>query len=1134
MGSWPLPDLDDEWRWADYTTEDGLPPVAVVSMAEDGELTWLATRAGVVFFDGYAWRPAPGLDPSVEVLDLHAVPGSPAAVGGASGLFVGDSTGFERVPVPGIPPRSTRIYDVAWASPSELLFVAGEPSTGRPILYSRRNGVVSRLRPPGVLLDRRPFLHHTAGGHVILPTRIGLHRFEPPGRWIRLLSPTDTLAWVPALEANREGRVVGSVAARTRAVVAGTTRDGLARVPSEGEHIVTAAAVTPDGLRLALHDSGHLRVEVDGRWQELEVPSGRRESMNHVFAAGNGDLWIASVRGLHLFRRLDPRWTRVREPFPSRHNRINAILPSPPDSTLWLGTGGGIRKVADRHPDYPLLEEIEEIDGADLGAVTGLARDSTGGVWAVSGGSFQGALRLAPDGTVRRIGPEQGLGFVHDVAVDAEGIVHFLALEGGRGSGVYRLEGDSVRRLADPDGLLRTRAYAFLQTRDGARWYGTRGGLVRERNGTWTSWQRGDVGPGVSRVWDLGEMEDGRILVTTGEYVGPGLVVFDPRTGEGTPLADEDRRLLAVQSITRDERGRLWIADEQGLAVRTDDAWARIDGRHGLVGAWVWPVAVSPKRVFVGTSDGLSVLSRSEESPPAARIAARVETADRNELQGTWRVHTYRGRIRPEIVQTRFALDDGPWSPWSTAESIRIPALPSGDHRLHLESRGLFGATSGSVTVPVQVPPPLLLRPVFTFPLAAGFISLLVLGLSARARRQERDAAIRASEGRLRALLEQAPEAILLFEPQAGVFVDANEQAHRLLGWPVAEFRRMSPAALCPEEQPDGRASDATLADLVARTVESGETLEAEWIFRGKDGRELPTLLRMARLPEPEAHLVRLSILDRTEQKAAEAARRQLQTQLVQAQKLEAVGQLTGGVAHDFNNLLTVIMGNLDFIALRADSEDVRRYADEALRAAESGSELVRGLLAFSARQSLAPMDVDVGTVIRDFLPLLRRSLGRDILIEVEVPAGLPTIRVDRTQLESALMNLSVNARDALAPGGRITVRAEDVTLEPPAADVAEVAPGPYLCITVADNGAGMPPGIVDHVFEPFFTTKPVGKGSGLGLSMVYGFTRQSGGFARIESDAGEGTRVYLYFPVERDGGGPAEIQETAGARPSG
>jgi len=238
--------------------------------------------------------------------------------------------------------------------------------------------------------------------------------------------------------------------------------------------------------------------------------------------------------------------------------------------------------------------------------------------------------------------------------------------------------------------------------------------------------------------------------------------------------------------------------------------------------------------------------------------------------------------------------------------------------------------------------------------------------------------------------------------------------------------------------------------------------------------------------------------------------------QLRQSQKMEAVGQLTGGLAHDFNNLLTGITGSLELLTARLGQGrfgELERYAGAAQGAAKRAAALTHRLLAFSRRQTLDPRPTDVNRLVAGMEELVRRTMGPSVAVEVVGAAGLWPTLVDPPQLESALLNLCINARDAMPSGGRLTIETANRWLDHRLARWRDLEPGQYISLCVSDTGTGMTPEVVAKAFDPFFTTKPLGQGTGLGLSMIYGFVRQSGGQARIYSEPGRGTMVCLYLP---------------------
>ena len=268
------------------------------------------------------------------------------------------------------------------------------------------------------------------------------------------------------------------------------------------------------------------------------------------------------------------------------------------------------------------------------------------------------------------------------------------------------------------------------------------------------------------------------------------------------------------------------------------------------------------------------------------------------------------------------------------------------------------------------------------------------------------------------------------------------------------------------------------------------------------------------------------------EERVATEVRERLKAEeaLRQAQKMEAVGQLTGGVAHDFNNLLTVIIGGLNTIQRVGVQDNARltRAVDMAMQGAQRAATLTARLLAFSRRQPLEPKPLDLNVVVRDSTELLHRTLGETIELEGVLAPRLWPVEVDQNQLESAILNLAVNARDAMPDGGKLTIETANTMLdESYSATDSEVVPGQYAVVSITDSGVGMPKDVIERAFEPFYTTKETGRGTGLGLSMVYGFVKQSGGHITIYSEEGQGTTVKLYFPRYR--GETSEADDGAG-----
>jgi PAS domain S-box-containing protein len=330
----------------------------------------------------------------------------------------------------------------------------------------------------------------------------------------------------------------------------------------------------------------------------------------------------------------------------------------------------------------------------------------------------------------------------------------------------------------------------------------------------------------------------------------------------------------------------------------------------------------------------------------------------------------------------------------------------------------------------------------------------------------------------------------------------------KLLGWSEQELLTNLYADIIHPE--DIGATVAALEEM-ART---GRPTRFENRIQAKTGEWTPIGWTVA--PEPgSSHFIAVG-RDLTTDKAREHELATAQAALRQSQKMEAVGQLTGGIAHDFNNLLTGISGSLELIEryiAEGRTDRIARYIDAAQTSSRRAASLTQRLLAFSRRQTLDPKPTDVNRLVSGMEDLIRRTVGPGIAVEVVGAGGLWLTKVDQSQLENALLNLAINARDAMPDGGRITIETANKWLDTHHAAERDLAPGQYLSLCVTDTGTGMTPDVIDRAFDPFFTTKPLGQGTGLGLSMIHGFVRQSGGQVRIYSELGQGTTMCLYFP---------------------
>ncbi len=378
--------------------------------------------------------------------------------------------------------------------------------------------------------------------------------------------------------------------------------------------------------------------------------------------------------------------------------------------------------------------------------------------------------------------------------------------------------------------------------------------------------------------------------------------------------------------------------------------------------------------------------------------------------------------------------------------------------------------------------------------------------------------ALREREERLRSILETAPDAIITIDDH-GLISSFSPYAEKMFGYIAEEVVGQNVKTLMPS--PYRQEHDGYLAHYRDTGERKIIGVGREVAAQRKDGSVFPMFLMVNEMVIEGRRMFTGVLRDMTEEKARDA-------QLRQAQKMEAVGQLTGGVAHDFNNLLTAIMGNLEMLEMRLGDDDKSHVMIEAAQeAAGLGAELTGRLLAFARRQPLDPKVIALNDIVLDMRDLLERTLGETIEINTVLANPLDETLADPAQVQNALLNLAINARDAMPGGGQLTIETANVELDQAYVhDHADLSAGNYVLLSVSDTGTGMTPETRDRVFEPFFTTKEVGKGSGMGLSMVYGFIKQSGGHVLLYSEVDHGTTISLYLP-KAAACGEAEAQQS-------
>jgi len=374
--------------------------------------------------------------------------------------------------------------------------------------------------------------------------------------------------------------------------------------------------------------------------------------------------------------------------------------------------------------------------------------------------------------------------------------------------------------------------------------------------------------------------------------------------------------------------------------------------------------------------------------------------------------------------------------------------------------------------------------------------------------RQQTQRLLAASETRHRLLFEASRDAIMTLAPPSWRFTSGNPATLAMFRVrDEADLTSRAPWEYSPPNQPDGRPSAEKAREMIEIAMREG-THFFEWTHMRLDGEVFPATVLLTRFELSGEALLQATIRDVTDQRNTE-------TQLRQAQKMESVGRLAGGVAHDFNNLL---MGIMNYVELCRDGvapdDPIREWLDEITGEAQRSANLTRQLLAFARKQTIAPRVLDLNAAVEGMLKMLRRLIGEDIDLLWQPQSNLWPVKLDPGQVDQILANLCVNARDAIGGVGKVTIETANAAVDASyCAEHVEAVPGAYAVLAVSDDGCGMDQNTLDHIFEPFFTTKPVGEGTGLGLATIYGIVRQNDGFVNVYSEPGEGTTFRIYLP---------------------
>jgi len=1120
-----------ELHFTSYNSSDGLPQVQVLAIHQDRKgFLWIGTYGGLTRFDGVAFRTYSRSDGlianTVTSIAEDATGRLIVGVNGGVCVKLGEQfrcTGRE----------SGLLGQTTVRLVPDALGGAWVASDAGVVHLDSAGGVQSIPLPGGgpalgLAVDR--------SGVVWVVTARVLARLQGD-RFGPVSVPELRGEQVRVLRAGQHGLLI--VTAKAVIEFVDDRARTLYALPAEFAAAVTDVMVTPD-TTLWISTRRGVLVHRQGQMERLTRDNGLDgDDVNTLSVDREGNIWFGTESGLS---RLTPgpfRHFTERQGLPSSFVRA---LVEDGRGQLWAGTRNGIAVLeGDRFRTLPGLRGARVYAFAPLPGRGMLVATREG-------------LVHYDEGIQRRYSVPEGLPdeFVRALLVDPAGGVWV-----GTRSGVVRWEGGRIVPVAEPL-LARANVTAMARDARGRLWVGTNfgGALIHDSAGT----QKLSSATGLSdeTIWALARDADGRMWVGTN---GDGAYRVSPAGAIERFGAAQGLLNPFIWQVLVDQRGRVWFYTNQGIDRLTGanmQHLGRADGLLDLEGAAGASLDDHQGSLWFGTGMGVTRYQFAEDGGAIASAVPEVWIEGLS--VGTHGIPLGRARIPPRAealridytspmlrnpagLRFRYRIDrEEEWSEPTAARSITIARLSPGKHTFEVSASDEYGRTS-------KVPASLVITVLPAFWQALWFRVLVLLllagavagapvlrarGLEAervrlegevgartvqltdQARRLEREvtereaaeAELRRSEERLRDIVEYSTNLFYSHTPDR-VFTYVSPQSRLLLGMSPEEMMRYL------TDTQVGHPNGGNERTLTQRAIDTGEKQPPyELELRHASGDSVWVLVNEAPIVRDGRTVAVVgSLTNITAEKLSRAREVQMAEQLRQAQKMEAVGRLAGGIAHEFNNLLTTVVGNAELLmpALEPESE-ARKDVAEILRAAGRATSLVAQLMAFSRQQLVNRRILDLNVVILESARMLQRVIGADVTLIVTPDDEPAWVLADQGQLDQILINLTANARDAMPNGGEVVIAiAHESLSEPPAADVQ---PGAFVVLRISDHGTGMDAATVAKLFEPFFTTKEVGQGTGLGLAMVHGIVKQNGGHVAVESVPGHGTTFRIYLPA--------------------
>lgn len=1142
------------WRQPDGLLQDTL---YAILRTRDGYL-WLGTRSGLSRFDGMRFTNFDARDPSVlrenEIQALAEARDGSVWVGtyggGASRYQDGKFTVFTAQE------GLCSDFVVALCTMSD-----GSVWLGMDGGLSRyQNGRFTNYRiADGLAFANVRALYADNDGSLWICTKpYGLHRFNH-GRITREKIPglpNDLM--VEGLARDRAGNLWLA------------TMDGLFREAPNGTttHLTTANGLptnqigrsvyaSPDSSMWFASDAGLVHVrdgEVHGVPVEARSPT--PELVHVVLGDDEGNLWV-SLAGKGLVQMRERLFFTYTTDDGLAGQMVDAIVEDA-QHRVWLGTNSGLSV-----RENGVFRSLPNIGLPPSVTVPTLLADREGRLWV---GTVLGLFR----GSIDRVAAGDPNALT-EIKVEGQPFIHAKWLfEDRHGTiwvatdvdGLVRIDGDRVGRLTTKDGLAHDNVLGLSEDREGALWIGTRAGLNCYKDGHFTVYRHRD-GLAIDAVEATYRDRDDTLWIATRH----GLTRL--KDGKFTTYTANDGLFADfVHSLVEDNVGYLWMASDRGpfrVAKAELDEFARGQRRtidcqafgieDGLlstdcVGGYSPSTAcTSDGTIWFGTTEGVSVvhpttLQRNEVPPPVHIERVSIDSRAIDPRQA-WVAPPGRGDLEfhysalclvaPEKVVYRYRLEgyDRNWVDAGDRAAAYYSNLPPGKYRF-----SVMGANNDGVwnrrgaTFAFELEPHFYQTRWFLIGVIAAIVGsgLGVHQLQTRRLRAQREVLARhvaertAANARLRAEVaerQNAERALRVSEERYRSFFD-EDLAGACIASPNGQIIACNPAfaRMFGFEQPSGviglplvdlyRSADEWI-EMLGRLARERKVHDYAVKLKRRDGSPIDAVASLIANVDDDGALLQIKgyLIDVTD-------RNQLEAQLRQAQKMEAVGRLAGGIAHDFNNLLTGIIGYSQLLLQDPQlNRDSIIAAQEIFNAGKLAAVLTRQLLTFSRRQIVQPQVLDLNVTVSELKKMLQRLIGEDIQLRLNLSPQPVLIRADPGQMEQIVMNLAVNARDAMRRGGSLTISTDHVAVDNGSGPrPADLAPGNYVKLVVRDTGCGMSPDVQARLFEPFFTTKPVGQGTGLGLSTVLGIVRQNKGGITVESAPGAGATFHIWLPV--------------------